>query len=87
MLRGKDFIDLFNTEADLSGFDIDIAQYIRDADEADVFLFWRALGGPVQDEPAALRDELCRAGLGAAKKLLDRLEIGDVLLRDSLARL
>ena len=86
VLRRKDFIDLFNTEADLSGFDVDIAQYIRDADDADVFLYWRALDGAAQDEPAALRDELCRAGLGAAKRLLERLETGDVWLRDSLAR-
>ena len=86
VLRRKDFLDLFNTEADLSGFDVDIAQYIRDADDADVFLFWRALDGATEDQPAALRDELCRAGLGAAKKLLDRLETGEIMVRDTLAR-
>jgi hypothetical protein len=37
------------------------------------------LGDP-QDEPPASREELCRAGLGAAKKLLDRLETGDVFV-------
>jgi CRISPR-associated endonuclease/helicase Cas3 len=85
-LRHKDFLDLFNTDPDLSGFDVDIAPYIRDADDADVLLFWRALAEDPQDEPPALREELCRAGLGAAKKLLDRLETGAVLVWDTLAR-
>jgi len=86
VLRRKDFLDLFNTDPDLSGFDVDIAPYVRDADDADVLLFWRALGGDPQDEPPASREELCRAGLGAAKKLLDRLETGDVFVWDTLAR-
>jgi CRISPR-associated endonuclease/helicase Cas3 len=43
VLRRKDFLDLFNTESDLSGFDVDIAPYVRDADDTDVLLFWRAL--------------------------------------------
>ncbi len=86
VLRRKDFLDLFNTDPDLSGFDVDIAPYIRDADDADVLLFWRALDGDPQDEPPASREELCRAGLGAAKKLLDGLKTGDVFLWDTLAR-
>ena len=86
VLRRKDFLDLFNTDPDLSGFDVDIAPYIRDADDADVLLFWRPLDGDPQDEPPASWKELCRAGLGAAKKLLDRLETGDVLVWDTLAR-
>lgn len=86
VLRRKDFLDLFNTDPDLSGFDVDIAPYVRDADDADVLLFWRALGGDPQDEPPATREELCRAGLGAAKRLLDRLEAGDVFVWDTLAR-
>jgi len=85
VLRRKDFLDLFNTDPDLSGFDVDIAPYVRDTDDADVLLFWRALDGDPQDEPPASRDELCRAGLGAAKKLLDRLETGEVFVWDTLA--
>jgi CRISPR-associated endonuclease/helicase Cas3 len=86
VLRRKDFLDLFNTDPDLSGFDVDIAHYIRDADDADVLLFWRELDGDLQDELPASREELCRAGLGAAKKLLDRLETGNVFVWDTLAR-
>ncbi|BFU93805.1 MAG: hypothetical protein NTNFB02_05270 [Nitrospira sp.] len=86
VLRRKDFLDLFNTDPDLSGFDVDIAPYIRDADDADVLLFWRALDGSAQDEPPASREELCRAGVGAAKRLIDRLKDGDVFVWDTLAR-
>lgn len=80
VLRRKDFLDLFSTEADLSGFDVDIAPYIRDADDADVLLFWRDIPTDEKslDEPASTADELCRAGLGAARKLLGKLEPGDV---------
>lgn len=86
VLRRKDFLDLFNTDPDLSGFDVDISPYVRDADDADVLLFWRALDGDPQDEPVASREELCRAGLGAARRLLNRLEAGDVFVWDPLAR-
>lgn len=86
VLRRKDFLELFNTDSDLSGFDIDIAPYVRDADNADVLLFWRALDGDPQDEPAASPEEVCRAGLGAARKLLSRLETGDFFVWDTLAR-
>lgn len=86
VLRRKDFLDLFNTDPDLSGFDVDIAPYIRDADDADVLMFWRALIGDPQDELPASREELCRAGLSAARKLLDRLETGGVFVWDTLAR-
>lgn len=86
VIRRKDFLDLFNTDPDLSGFDVDIAPYIRDTDDADVMLFWRALDGDTQDEPPASREELCRAGLRAAKNLLDRLKAEDVFVWDTLNR-
>ena len=80
VLRRKDFLDLFSTEADLSGFDVDIAPYIRDAEDTDVLLFWREIPADVKslDEPAATTDELCRAGLSASHKLLRKLNLGDV---------
>ena len=88
VLRRKDFLDLFSTEADLSGFDVDIAQYIRDADDADVLLFWREWSDVdgAKSQPSANADELCRAGLGAASELLKRLKAGDVYQWDTLAR-
>jgi CRISPR-associated endonuclease/helicase Cas3 len=72
VLRRRDFIDLFNTDPDLSGHDVDIAPYVRDMDEADVLLFWRQVpeGVAPPDQPTPGREELCRAGVGAARKLM-----------------
>jgi CRISPR-associated endonuclease/helicase Cas3 len=90
VLRRKDFLDLFNTDPDLSGFDVDIAPYVRDADEADVLLFWREFGDDPNQalQPPPARDELCRAGLGktAVRALLDRLERGQAWRWDPLVR-
>lgn len=86
VIRRKDFLDLFNTDPDLFGFDVDIAPYVRDAEDADVQVFWRAIDGEFKDERPAGREELCRAGLGDARKLLDRLEAGDVFVWDTLLR-
>ncbi len=61
VLRRRDFIDLFNTDPDLSGFDTDISIYIRDADDLDVQAFWR--DEPDADQPMPARDEICRASI------------------------
>lgn len=90
VLRHKDFLDLFNTDPDLSGFDVDIAPYVRDADDADVQFFWRDFGDdpnqPVQPPPA--RDELCRASVGkdAAAALLGRSDGIEAWRWDPLGR-
>jgi CRISPR-associated endonuclease/helicase Cas3 len=88
VIRRKDFVDLFNTDPDLSGFDVDIAPYVRDAEDADVLIFWRDLGADPNrpPQPAPERDELCRAGLSAAAELLKRLDPGQAWRWDPLAR-
>ena len=43
VIRKKDFIDLFDTDPDLTGFDIDISPFIRDAEDTDIRVFWRDL--------------------------------------------
>ena len=76
VIRKRDLIDLFDTDPDLSGFDVDVSLYIRDADDTDVRLFWRKVdvGGPTSEEAAPFSGELCPAPIGNAKKLLERLE-------------
>ncbi len=83
ILRRRDFIDLFNTDPDLSGFDTDISLYIRDADDLDVQVFWR--DEPGADQPAPLRDEICRASLTQIKAYLaKRTDEGAAWCWDSL---
>jgi len=43
VIRRRDVIDLFDTTQDLAGADIDVSPFIRDADDADVFVAWREL--------------------------------------------
>ncbi|RMF75158.1 MAG: CRISPR-associated endonuclease Cas3'' [Acidobacteria bacterium] len=73
VIRRGDFLDLFDTDPDLTGFDVDVSPYVRDTDDRDLLGFWRELGEDVQAEPAPAAEELCRIPLGEARKLLDRL--------------
>lgn len=77
VIRRRDLLDLFDTDPDLSGFDVDVSLYVRDADDTDVRLFWRHVekGGPPDDAPAPVREELCPAPIGGTKELLKRKEV------------
>ena len=77
VIRQRDLFDLFDTDPDLSGFDVDVSLYIRDADDTDVRVFWRKVGadGPTPEESAPSSMELCPAPIGDAKKLLNRKDV------------
>lgn len=70
VLRRKDLIELFDTAPDLSGNDVDVTQWIRDAADRTVSVAWRDLGAMSDDAPFPTRDELCPAGLGDVRDLL-----------------
>lgn len=72
VIRRKDFLELFNTDADLSGFDIDISPWIRDGGTPPVRVFWRDFGDHPGDQNAPLRDELCPVSIGRFKKHLTK---------------
>lgn len=64
VLRKKDLLELFDTAPDLSGNDVDVSRFIRDADETGLFLCWRRWAGPQPppaEEPKPAREELCPA--------------------------
>lgn len=71
VIRRKDLIDLFDTTADLAGNDIDIDRFVREIDETDVRVFWRAwdrpkgFEAPSNEAPAPNREELCAAPIGS----------------------
>jgi CRISPR-associated endonuclease/helicase Cas3 len=73
VIRKRDMLDLFDTDPDLSGFDVDVSLYVRDADDTDVRLFWRRVeeGGPPEDASGPAREELCPAPIAGAKELLN----------------
>lgn len=70
VLRRKDFVELFDTEPDLSGFDIDISPYIRDPGTPQVQVFWRDIDD-VRSEERPLRAELCPVSM---RQIADHLK-------------
>ncbi|HSH85502.1 MAG TPA: CRISPR-associated helicase Cas3', partial [Guyparkeria sp.] len=75
VLRRKDLLDLFNTDPDLSGFDVDVSDYIRDTGTPGVQVFWRDF----KDDPNAPdlqgmpdRGELCPISIGQARNFAKR---------------
>ena len=72
VLRRRDFLDLFNTDPDLSGFDVDVSDYIRDTDKPPLAVFWRAFDDQPGDQPPPGRQELCPVSIGQAIKLKKR---------------
>jgi CRISPR-associated endonuclease/helicase Cas3 len=77
IIRRKDFVNLFDTTPDLAGNDIDVSRFIRDGEEIDVQVFWRA-GVPPKRELTATearrlaenREELCAVTVGDFREFL-----------------
>jgi CRISPR-associated endonuclease/helicase Cas3 len=71
VLRRKDLLELFDTEPDLAGHDIDVSRYVRRIDDRDVQVAWRVLesGPPADDAPDLQRDELCAVPFHELRKL------------------
>jgi CRISPR-associated endonuclease/helicase Cas3 len=89
VIRRRDLLDLYDTDPDLSGFDVDVSVYVRDTDDTDVRLFWRPIADsedrPGEDAPEPFRDELCTAPIGRARELVKRVS-GHAWRWDGLAR-
>jgi CRISPR-associated endonuclease/helicase Cas3 len=77
VLRRKDLYQLFDTDPDLTGFDVDVSPYVRGADDTDVRVFWRAIAdlkaGPQGEEARRPhRDEICAVPIGQARSWLGK---------------
>jgi CRISPR-associated endonuclease/helicase Cas3 len=75
VLRRSDFVALFDTAPDLSGADIDIAPYVRDAEDLDALLAWATwtaeadTGAPPAEAKAPGAEFRCRVPLGQVNAL------------------
>ena len=68
-------IDLYDTDSDLTGFDVDVSPYVRDAEDTDVQVFWRDFDrsdGPA-GQPPPRREELCSVPIGQARDWLNKV--------------
>lgn len=86
VLRQRDLIDLFDTTADLSGFDLDVSRFVRGGEERDVSVYWREnveetikpVKGTKKEKKelakmfAPHRDELCSVPIYDAKTFIDK---------------
>jgi CRISPR-associated endonuclease/helicase Cas3 len=70
VLRRRDLIDLFDTTADLSGYDLDVSRFIRSEQDRDVHIAWRDDYPPRTEEDGPTQDELCSAPIGEVAALL-----------------
>jgi CRISPR-associated endonuclease/helicase Cas3 len=90
VIRPRDFEELFDTDTDLSGYDLDISPYIRDGDDMSVSLFWRQVGDGDDERITGerpRRDKLCAAPLGAELRawLVPKNRVPRVYIEDPLA--
>ena len=74
VIRRSDFTGLFDTSPDLSGADVDIAPYLRDAEDLDAEVAWASWtpgtdGAPDPDVKAPPGEYRCRVPLGDVPKL------------------
>ena len=67
VIRRNDLDDLFDTDADLTGFDVDVSPFVRDSDDTDLRVFWRELPVKDADPPKPEARELCALPVGQAK--------------------
>lgn len=72
VLRRRDLLGLFDTTPDLSGNDLDVGRFIRDADDLDCQVAWRSLSSavPASDDQAPTAEELCAVPVGQLRKAL-----------------
>ena len=74
VIRRSDFVGLFDTSPDLSGADVDIAPYVRDAEDLDAEVAWASWtqhedGAPGPDIKAPPGENRCRVSLGDVARL------------------
>lgn len=70
VLRRKDFLDLFNTDPDLAGFDVDVSDYIRDTGTPGVQVFWREFAADPNSpalQPRPDQAELCPVSMAQVR--------------------
>lgn len=72
VVRRKDLDDLFDTDSDLTGFDVDISPYVRDADDTDIRVFWRDLSVADELPPKPHSRELCAVPIGLARQWIQK---------------
>ncbi len=74
VLRRRDLVELFDTLPDLTGNDIDVSRFVRDATDREVTVAWQDLAGaaPPERHPLPADVERCPVPIGDAKAIAER---------------
>jgi CRISPR-associated endonuclease/helicase Cas3 len=70
VIRRRDFLNLFNTDPDLAGYDVDVAPYIRDSGIPSVHVYWRDFGDRPGDDTPPAAEELCPVSISQLRQHL-----------------
>lgn len=73
VIRRKDLDDLFDTDPDLTGFDMDVSPYVRDAEDTDITVFWRDLSEEIGEPLQPHAEELCMVPISQAREWLKKV--------------
>ncbi len=73
VIRRMDLVDLFDTESDLAGNDVDVSRFIRDDADVDIHIYWRRWDGdhPPPDFRAPSPEELCPVPAWEVRQFLE----------------
>lgn len=74
VLRRRDLLELFDTLPDLSGSDVDISRFVRDANDRDVAVAWVDFGDGIlfEDRPLPAATQRCPVPITDAKYITQR---------------
>jgi len=73
VIRLRDLLELFNTDPDLSGFDVDVSPYIRDTGTPQLQVFWRDVDrDTAANQGHPQREELCPVSISQLRDHLGK---------------
>ena len=73
VLLRHEFEELFDTNPDLTGADLDVGRFIREGEDRDLQVFWRDLQTPPGSEIIPAARELCAVPIGDAKTWIKKI--------------
>lgn len=71
VLRRRDFLNLFNTDPDLAGYDVDVSPYIRDAGIPTAHVYWRDFDSLPDEDFDPDAEELCPVSIGQLRQHIE----------------
>lgn len=76
VLRRRDLFNLFNTDPDLAGYDVDVSPYIRDAGIPTAHVYWRDFDEVPDEDFDPDAEELCPVSVGQLRQHIEARKVG-----------